>query len=80
MLKNFENANPLGWTHLRLGEIWIYNEGMRSSLRNAELRGVAQEEEKAGAEIAIQAFCTLTKYSEDWRNYQRAFYHIDEST
>ena len=33
------NASPPAWTHSRLGEIWIYNEGMRSCLRNAELRG-----------------------------------------
>ena len=32
------NASPPAWTHSRLGESWIYNEGMRSCLRNAELR------------------------------------------
>ena len=30
MLKNTWNVTPPGWIHSRLGEIWIYNEGIRS--------------------------------------------------
>ena len=32
MLKNTWNVTPPGWIHSRLGEIWIYNEGIRSQL------------------------------------------------
>ena len=39
MLKTTWNANPPGWTHSHLGEIWIYNEGIRSSLSYSEPGG-----------------------------------------
>ena len=39
ILKTTWNANSAGWTHSHLGEIWIYNEGIRSSLRNSEPGG-----------------------------------------
>ena len=39
MLKTTWNANPPGWTHSHLGEIWNYNEGIRSSLRYLEPGG-----------------------------------------
>ena len=39
MLKTTWNANPPGWTHSHLGEIWIYNEGIRSPLNNSEPGG-----------------------------------------
>ena len=39
MLKTTWYANRPGWTHSRLGEIWIYNEWIRSWLRNSEPRG-----------------------------------------
>ena len=29
-------ATPLGWTHPRQGELWFYNEGIRSWQRNSE--------------------------------------------
>ena len=39
MLTTTWNANLPGWAHSHLGEIWIYNEGIRSSLSNAEPGG-----------------------------------------
>ena len=38
MLKTTWNAIPPGWTHSHLGEIWIYNEGIRSPLNNSQAR------------------------------------------
>ena len=39
MLKTTWCAIPPGWTHSHLREIWIYNEGIRSPLKNSKPGG-----------------------------------------
>ena len=75
-IEKLRSANPLGWTHSRLGEIWISNERMRyysvwsgvaRRLRQSPIGGQSPISSRETARVVVNVIVAV------WRIYRKVY-------